>query len=209
MNSKTQSFPELSEITSYLTYLKQECELRIMFKVSKPIISKIKKNCFSTPKLDFLASKMDDNISVSTADTDIKLEVETQNEVPPLPHPDYSTLISKSLENGHRKFKTLVKALKLFEERSLLTGAMNKQQLERFRMLCMKDLEVVAKEYEIFTHQHADSVILAFLFKIVDEIQLSKKLFLKNVSFACKKNCTKISTIKKSKSYAYLKKLLA
>lgn len=207
-NKNTTKFPSMQQLNNYLQQFKQECELRIMFKVSTPTIKKLKTNGFSSPQ-NFFLSKADDNLSVSTADTASKPEPELEISQFQPPKPDYSTLISKSLENGHKKFTTVSKAVELFEEKCLVSKAMNKAELIQFRKCAFSYLEKVAEKYEIFTHQHADSVILALLFLVVDRIGFSKKKFLRNVDLVCKKKCTKLSTIKKSKCFGYMKAIIA
>lgn len=200
MQSVTNS-TSLTEFQAYLRHYKQECELRIMFKASEALIKSLKQDNFPAPKGAYLSNQKDETVStVSTADS-------SGASANPPQEVDYSTLVSKTLESGHKKFKTVIKALELFEAKCVEAKAVNKAQLAVFKELSAKNLQKVVQEYEVFTHQHADSVILAFIFIIVDEIGISKRKFLKIVDLVCRKKCSKLSTIKKSKCYGFMKRM--
>jgi hypothetical protein len=57
-------------------------------------------------------------------------------------------------------------------------------------------------------YQHHEAIALSILYISTAEINLSRRKFLKCIEKLVKKKCSKLSTIRKSKSYMQLKSIM-
>jgi hypothetical protein len=71
-----------------------------------------------------------------------------------------------------------------------------------------KLLSLLLPHMDEMKYQLAEAITLSILYISTNEVKLSRRDFLKSIVKVVKKTCTKLSTIRKSKSYMQLTHLL-
>ena len=72
----------------------------------------------------------------------------------------------------------------------------------------IKLLSMLLPKLDNMKYQHHEAIALSILYISTAEINLSRRKFLKCIEKLVKKKCSKLSTIRKSKSYMQLKSIM-
>lgn len=95
-----------------------------------------------------------------------------------------------------------------FEEFFVANKLLERPMASRFVNESTRLLSLLLPHMDVMKYQLADAIALSILYISTAEVKLSRRDFLKSIEKVAKKKCTKLSTIRKSKSYMQLTHLL-
>lgn len=95
-----------------------------------------------------------------------------------------------------------------FEEHCVANKLINRPMASRFMGESIKLLSFLLPKLDNMKYQHHEAIALSILYFATAEIDMSRRVFLKCIEKLVKKKCSKLSTIRKSKSYMQLKKTM-
>lgn len=146
-----------------------------------------------------------DNLSISTNDS---LPCPPQA-VPPSPvYEPYEELVNEAVFRGCKKVSQVKELLLKFEEHCIADNLIDRPMAFKFMGESIKLLSMLLPKFDSMKYQHHEAIALSILYISTAEVHLSRRAFLKSIGKLVKKKCSKLSTIRKSKSYILLKNIL-
>ena len=190
---------------------KIDLEVNIMFRMSKPIIEKVKNNRFSRPKKHFLfpggqKHEKVETLSVSTIDSERSQGKVREANAKLQKHLIHHQICVKT----HRVLKKLEffkKVKKAFLELSIASGDVNRSKTAELAQNLQKNYLMLTNNLDKFSCHQNESIALSFVLKTVVETKLSKKMMIETMSQIFRNRKIRISCIRKTKSYKQLMKL--
>ena len=206
------------QLMTNILMTKMEFEQGIDYHLNRQIIRGLLSDNFGSPTVHQLKKqrKRLESLSTSQKDQSDNLSVSTNDSVwyPPqsheLPVPVFdpcASLVDEAIFRGCKKVAQIKELLLNFEEHFVANAFFTRPMASKFMGESIKLLSILLPTLDDMKYQHHDAIALSILY-ITTEFILSRKDFLKSIDRVVKKKCTKLSTIRKSKSYEQLTKLI-
>jgi hypothetical protein len=117
-------------------------------------------------------------------------------------------LVNEAIFKGCKKVAQMKELLLCFEEYFVAYSLLNRPMLQKFRLENFRLLSLLLPGLEDLKYQLHEAIVLSILYISTDNAGISRRDFLKAIEKVVKKKCTKLSTIRKSKSYLQLTNLM-
>ena len=186
---------------------KQSLEHQMNAAHALKLANKDYKFVFATPSLPAasIRHKKSKALSISTKDTNPSPKGSKSQESR-FPSSDPQRQILAAIASQDKKLASLVQKLTQFEEECVIDGVLDSQNLGRFRAISRGYLGLIVQNYDSLRSQRTRSLVISLIFAACSAIGVSNQQFLFEVSKVVKKtNVIKISSLKKLKSYIFLK----
>lgn len=117
-------------------------------------------------------------------------------------------MVNEAIFQGCKKVAQIKELIIKFEEFFVANKLLERPMASKFMSESTKLLSLLLPHMEEMKYQLADAITLSILYISTSDVKLSRRDFLKSIEKVVKKKCTKLSTIRKSKSYMQLTHLL-
>ena len=117
-------------------------------------------------------------------------------------------MVNEAIFQGGKKLAQIKELIIKFEEFFIANKLLERPMASKFMNESIKLLSLLLPHMDELRYQLAEAIVLSILYISTNEVKLSRRDFLKSIEKVVKKKCTKLSTIRKSKSYLQLTDLL-
>lgn len=113
-------------------------------------------------------------------------------------------MVNEAIFQGCKKVAQVKELIIRFEEYFVANKLLARPMASKFVSESTRLLSLLLPHMDDMKYQLAEAIALSILYISTSEVKLSRRDFLKSIEKVVKKKCTKLSTIRKSKSYMQL-----